>query len=331
MNEHYGAYQTVKNWRDANMKYYQSDTDKLNDFHDKVMKNVFDISLNQVKNKRGKPPSDFCWFVTGSAGRCEQAMVSDQDHGLIYKQAGPKARDYFEAFGKELTSALHFIGYPYCDGRVMSSNLLWNKSYEQWEKQITNWIDEESWPSIRNLLIFFDAKALTEDTESIYLLKQRIFQHLDQNHQLIIRFLDNTMYIKKAVGIFQQLLTETHGVHADSIDLKNAAFLPYVNAVRLLAIHHRITETSTLSRLGRLRGLFHPKHRLEVYVKNFRKLLQLRNDHMEPTENYDDVHYLDTKKLDQSEKQELKQILQDGKKLQAETKRIIQKGFKNEI
>ncbi len=75
------SYDSLKKWRDSEIENHLTDSAQLNHFHDSVMKNVYDIALDRVKKECGKPPCLFSWFVLGSAGRFEQAIISDQDHG----------------------------------------------------------------------------------------------------------------------------------------------------------------------------------------------------------------------------------------------------------
>lgn len=325
----YTPYKSLKEWRDNNIATYQFSTDELQYFHDTVMKNTFEITLNHMIQDFGHPPCDFSWFVMGSAGRCEQAVISDQDHGIIYEETSRIASVYFLEFGKRLCSGLDYLGYPYCDGNVMCSNPLWCQSKSEWENQIRNWIEEDRWESLRNLLIFFDARVLIGKGQPIQQLKKVIFTTIEIHPFLIRRLFENTMYVEKTVGLFNQLLTESYGPYTGCINLKRKAFFPYVNAIRLLAIIENIDETSTLFRLEILCEQAEHSRNLSHYYDNFKKLLQLRLQE-EKTGNYEDVHYLHVKNLSRAEKIEIKQLLMDGRKLHDYTETVIKRKMKNE-
>ncbi|WP_257351614.1 DUF294 nucleotidyltransferase-like domain-containing protein [Pseudalkalibacillus decolorationis] len=332
MSNLHESYLSLKNWCDNNIGNHQSSTGELNHFHDIVMRYLFEVALNKVKEESGPPPCQFSWFVMGSAGRFEQAVVSDQDHGLIYEATNKEASNYFRELGKEITSGLHFIGYPYCDGNVMSSNPLWCKSKQEWAVQLSQWMEDESFDSIRFLLIFYDARVLVGEEKCVSRLKQQLHEYIEKKPYFLNRLLVNTMHFKKAVGVFRQFLPETHGSHTGCIDLKHLGFFPFVNAIRLLSIKEHVEETSTLSRLGCLSGLPEYKKGLELYEGDFEKLLSHRlQHHQKVAEYYDDVHFLDVKKLGKTEKKEIKQILMNGKKLQEYTESIIKRTLKNEI
>ncbi|MCP3738165.1 DUF294 nucleotidyltransferase-like domain-containing protein [Rossellomorea sp. BNER] len=321
-------YLSLKNWRASKIEDHSS-TDEVNHFHDIVMKKLFEMVLNKVKENFGPPPCHYSWFVMGSAGRFEQAIISDQDHGLIYEAANGEATNYFRVLGEEITKGLHAIGYPYCEGDVMSSNPLWCKSIQEWEVQLTKWIKEESFESVRFLLIFYDARVLVGEDSHVAHLRQQMRDHIEKEPDFLNRLLVNTRHVKKSVGIFRQLLTETHGAHAGCIDLKHSAFFPFVNAVRLLTIKENVGGTSTLSRLEKLSGLPEYNKRLELYKEDYEKLLHYRlQHHKKATEHYEDVHYLDVKELNKIERKEIKQILLNSKRLQDYAEFIIKRTFK---
>ena len=70
------SYQSIKKWQNAHMSDHQMNADKLHLLHDYVIKNVFEITLKEMNRDFGPPPCEFSWFVMGSAGRCEQAVIS---------------------------------------------------------------------------------------------------------------------------------------------------------------------------------------------------------------------------------------------------------------
>lgn len=318
------SYTTIKKWRDTELEKHDVSSQALNGFHDSVMKKVFETALEKQKAQNGPPPCLYSWFVMGSAGRFEQAIISDQDHGLVYEEDSERAAQYFIRLGKELADGLNKAGYPFCDGNVMSSNPVWCKSKSKWNEQLSKWLKEESFESIRFLLIFYDARVLVGEEEYIFELKQHVHDYTNQNPHFLERLLENTQHVKKAVGFFHQFLTETHGSHAGSIDLKQSGFFPYVNNIRLLALKESVDATSTLSRIEELTKLPDYQRDLSWCKSEFEKLLHYRLQyHKKMTENYDDIHYLDVRELPKGEKKDMKQILLNGQKLQDYTQAVF--------
>lgn len=299
---------------------------ELNKIHDEAMKRSFRFSLEQMEKELGPPPCEFSWFLVGSGGRREQAKISDQDHGMIFRSNHKEAEHYFLLLGKEVSKGLNILGYPYCEGNVMSSNSLWCQSEQKWIEQIQKWLSEETFDSIRYLLIFFDARKIFGTFDPLKKLKQFYFDHLAKQPSFLKRLLNNTMHVKKAIGVFHQFLPETYGPHAGAIDLKQTGLLPYVNSIRLLAIKEQITETSTLSRFE---ALIHQKglgDLLSPYYQSFQELLTIHFVNSLKADRYSEVHYLFLKNVSKEEKKMLKQIFLNGKKLMNDTVTMIEKG-----
>ena len=229
------TYSGITDYRKNQMKDAARDHFKLNKLHDILIKQVLDISLKEVIARYGPPPATFSFFVMGSAGRFEQSIWSDQDHGIIYLDSTTEAKTYFLSLGKEISKGLYQVGYPYCDGGVMSGNPFWCKSNTEWEKQIKSWALDASWESLRYLLIFIDGRSIYGQHQLLEQLKSFVYQTV-QKEQLLPRLTTNTLHIKKGIGVLGQLLVETHGAHTGSLNIKETALFPYVNAARLLAV-----------------------------------------------------------------------------------------------
>ncbi|MDQ0200534.1 DUF294 nucleotidyltransferase-like domain-containing protein [Neobacillus ginsengisoli] len=301
----YRTFSEIRKYRESQMKDASGDHFKLNQVHEDILLQVLNTALYQMTDAFGPPPSLFSFFVMGSAGRYEQSVWSDQDHGIIYEDKNDVAKVYFLALGKEISDGLHQAGYKYCDGGVMSCNPLWCKSLFEWEQQIMEWTEESSWESIRHLLILIDARAVTGEQRLVENLKTSIYQTVHKK-QLLPRFLENTLHLKKGIGVLGQILTETHGVHTGSLNIKDIALFPYVNAIRLLAVQEKLMDTSTLSRLDNL----HVQDK-ELYKTMFLKLLHYRLKFGNHTD-YESGHYLQIDLLTKEQKKEIKDIIKNG-------------------
>jgi CBS domain-containing protein len=261
--------------------------------------------------------------MMGSAGRFEQSVWSDQDHGIIYQQQGDSINDYFLALGKEISQGLKLAGYDYCDGDVMASNPLWCKSFSEWRKQLVNWSNNSNWECIRHLLIFIDGRSLYGDASLLENLKIEVYQTIHKEN-LFKKVLNNTLYLQKGIGVLGQILVETHGPHTGSLNIKEKALFPYVNAVRLLAIKGNILETSTLLRLEKLSQVELPSIKRELYKQQFLKLLNFRLS-LSKRDNYENSHYLPISTLSKTQKEEVKEILKNGAALYRYVRKLIEK------
>ncbi|WP_042460400.1 DUF294 nucleotidyltransferase-like domain-containing protein [Neobacillus dielmonensis] len=317
------SYSQVKKHRFERMAEASKDHFQLNALHDNIYKRVIQLAIENVSKEYGPPPCSFSFFVTGSAGRLEQSIWSDQDHGLIYHHPDLDMKSYFLILGKEISKGLYQVGYPYCDGGVMSSNPMWCKSISEWEVQLNRWIEESSWESIRYLLIFLDARILYGTDNDVHLLKNLIFQKVNTN-QLMNKFLNNTMFYKKGINVLGMLLPETHGQHAGALNIKEIGLFPYVNALRLIAIKEKMSETSTLLRLESISETMSSVIDKPLYTKQFLKLLNYRLLLCDQTD-YDSGHYLSLKRLTKEQTKDVKDMIKHGAALFAVVRKLLEK------
>lgn len=314
------SYEEIKDWKDERIASSLTDTYQLNKYHDQAMCKVVQLAIERVG--RGGPPCPYAWFITGSGGRFEQGPISDQDHGLVYQKTNTDYEYYFIELGREISYGLNIVGYPYCQGNVMSSNPLWCKSLDEWKGQIFLWMEDATWESIRNLQIFYDARTVQGYDLFVLELKELIYKYQKKNPFLLKRLMENIKHFKNGIGPLGQFIVEEHGIHEGSINLKYTAFLPYVNAIRLLAIKEGIYETSTIDRINRLVRINGYDRALRESKKYFMVLLKYRNSIYEAN-SYDDTHYMYIRDLTKSEKKEVKQILKEGKNLHQYVSKLI--------
>ncbi len=317
------SYSEIRRFRDDQIIWVSTNHLQLNQLHDDIINRVIHVSVKQIEEKYGPPPCPFTFFLMGSAGRLEQSVWSDQDHGIIYQQQAPKIQTYFLALGKEISLGLQLAGYEYCDGGVMAGNPLWCKSMLEWRQQLVNWAIDSSWASIRQLLIFIDGRSFFGESEYLEDLKAGVYQTIHKEN-LFSKVLQNTLHFKKGIGVLGQILVETHGPHTGSLNIKEKALFLYVNAVRLLAIKGKVLESSTLIRLENLPETVLPSLKQELFKQQFIKLLDVRLS-LSNVDNYENSHYLPITPLSKKQKEEVKEILKNGAALYRYVRKLIEK------
>ncbi|HEY2420083.1 MAG TPA: DUF294 nucleotidyltransferase-like domain-containing protein [Neobacillus sp.] len=317
------SYIEIRQYREQQMSHVARNHLKLNQLHEENLLQVVNLSIKNISEEYGPPPSSFSFFVMGSAGRLEQSVWSDQDHGIIYHVQDDVAKSYFLTLGKEISKGLHDVGYEYCIGNVMASNPLWCKSFSEWEQQLGDWISEASWESIRHLLIFMDGRSVYGEPLYVDQLKKIVYQGVHKEH-LFKKILNNTMYLKKGVSVLGQFLVENHGPYSGFLNIKEIALLPYVNAIRLLAIKENILETSTLARLDQIPEKWMNSSAKDLYRDSFIKLFHYRllsGNHLD----YSSGHYVPINQLTKEQKKEIKDIIKHGSELFYFAQRLIEK------
>jgi CBS domain-containing protein len=318
----FANYTDIRYYKEQHLMSVMHNHFQLNQFHDEIFQHVIQLALKRVASEIGPPPSSFLFFVMGSAGRFEQSVWSDQDHGIIYQLQDEEVRSYFLRLGLEISNGLYSAGYAYCEGGVMAGNRAWCRALSEWQEVIQNWASDSSWESLRHLLILADGRPLYGEGELISQLKFLIFQEA-QSHQLLAKMYQNTMHHKKGLGVLGQFLTETHGVHSGSLNIKETALFPYVNAARLLSIREKRLETSTLERIDHLSFA-----ERDLYKQQFQKLLNYRLAHGDHRD-YDSGHFLKVNLLTKDLKKEWKEIIKNGDTFFTKAGKIAEKEIKD--
>ncbi|KKB36664.1 DUF294 nucleotidyltransferase-like domain-containing protein [Bacillus thermotolerans] len=324
MEQSFTSFKEIKHWHDQHLLTHQFHTDELNHFHESIRKNIFFLTLKEVKQEYGSPPCSFTWFVVGSAGRWEQAVHSDQDHGIMFEKSGETEERYFLLLGKRLSENLYSAGYPYCDGKVMSHNPVWCRSRAEWAVQVKRWLEAGTWEAFRYLHILFDAREVIGPSEPVRWLKRIVGEYLHEHPSLLKALMENMLHVESGVGLFNHFIKVRSGPYTGSLDIKHTAFFPYVNAARILAMKENIERTATLERLEELGRYECYSQQAERAKKNFQKLLHYRLMYSE-TARYEDAHYLYVNKMNAKEKSELKQIIKGGKELHRFTQEVIER------
>jgi CBS domain-containing protein len=309
---------------------------ELNELHDALIARTLKLVENDLARMGlGAPPVPYTYMLYGSAGRFEQTMSSDQDSGLVYADADNEADEqrnqhYFAQFAELVVQQLIVLGYPPCEGNVISSNPEWCQSLKGWEKRIDNWFSEPSWENVRYLLIAADGRPVYGSMELAGKLRDRFFNDMLSNPVISQRMMENTLRHKVLVGVFGQLLTERYGEDAGSLDIKYGAYIPMVNAFRLLAVQAGISKTSTLERIEALQSEnLLTTEEASLAKEAFVFFLKLR---MLTTVSNEEGQLVGTGKLsaDQLTKDmtvQLKKALKEGRKIQVRVQKELQRRF----
>lgn len=298
--------------------------EQLNETHDAIIAKA--IALSEAEMARlgnGSPPVPYAYLLFGSGGRKEQTLSSDQDSGVVYQDSESgneeEIKSYFQQLCKLIVKNLIAVGYPPCEGNVLSDNPDWCQSVSDWGRKLDLWFKDPTWEAVRYLLIIADGRCVYGDERLVEYMKDMFYTDTLDHPVIMKRMIENTMRHKVLVGIFGQLLKERYGEDAGSLDIKYGAYIPMVNSVRMMAILSNIRATSTLDRVRQLVevGKISPKDG-SLYEQAFRLILRLRLMTTEQAESgvYESNGKLHSSKLTKEMTDELKSSLKQGKRLQ---------------
>jgi CBS domain-containing protein len=257
----------------------------VNLIHDSIIRHGVLLSVNELaKRGLGTPPVPFAFLQFGSGGRSEQALVSDQDNGLVYQLPAhlddkeiEKVHGYFHLLGATIVQGLEIAGYPPCQGNVTCVSQRWRGSIEQWIERLEGWVSHPIWENARYLLLASDARVLWGESAVFTPVLERFRQLLANNSFLLSRLVSNTLHYRVPLGLFGRILPEVNGRFRGAINLKYGIYLPIVNCVRHFALAYGIFASSTLERLAilRERGIW-TKSFCDEVENHFRQLQGLR-------------------------------------------------------
>jgi len=257
----------------------------VNLIHDKIIRQSVLLAVSELaKRGVGTPPVPFAFLQFGSGGRSEQALISDQDNGLVYKLPDhldeaeiEKAHSYFHLLGATIVQGLEVAGYPPCQGNVTCVSQKWRGSIEQWIERLDGWASHPIWENARYLLLAYDARVLWGESAIFQPVREHFRAMLANNAFLMSRLVSNTLHYRVPLGLFGRILPEVNGRFRGAINLKYGVYLPIVNCVRHFALCNGIFSSSTVERLAELRerGIWEKSFCDEV-ESHFRQLLGLR-------------------------------------------------------
>lgn len=205
----------------------------------------------------GEAPVKFDIIVMGSGGRGESFLFPDQDNGIILADYPDEMHDevnrWFIELSTRMTEALDQTGFPYCNGHVMATNPLWRKSISQWRQQINYWIGKGAGLMLRLSDIFFDFSSVYGDGDLTEELRRHVTKVAREPFFLREMFKFNQEH-EVALGPFNQLLKDKlKGPQKGKLNLKLTGTMPLVSSIRISALAHGISDTSSLKRIN---GLF---------------------------------------------------------------------------
>lgn len=190
----------------------------------------------------GEPPCRYAFIQTGSAGRREQTLLTDQDNAIIFEDPDDetrlKAEEYFLSLGSRVNEMLDAVGFHKCKGGNMAGNQRWCQPYSQWKSYFSDWIRVPGPSEILDVTIFFDFRFCYGDESLSAELREYVSNSLKTND---IYFHHMTAALKE-FNPSQSLLAE------NAVDMKRL-IMPLTGIIRMYALRHGLEGLSTTDRI----------------------------------------------------------------------------------
>ncbi|WP_346985092.1 DUF294 nucleotidyltransferase-like domain-containing protein [Chryseobacterium sp. POE27] len=246
---------------------------------DTITIKVIENTIRQI----GKPPARFVFMVTGSEGRKEQTLSTDQDNGIIYEDKANEhremVREYFLDFAKRVSDDLNTIGFVYCKGEFMASNPKWTHSLSHWKRNYEEWINETVPENAMKFSTLFDCRYIYGEEAIIAELKDFIQEQLQVPNERFFSFIaKNALQYEPPLTFFKRIKTQTIG-KAEVFDIKTA-MSPIVDLLRVYALKHTIDSENTGERMKKLHeaGVFSKEQYQELHHSYYYLMaLRLKN------------------------------------------------------
>jgi CBS domain-containing protein len=237
----------------------------VSSLNDALVKRLVGLAEREL----GPAPTDFAWIVFGSEGRLEQALLTDQDNGLIYREESERARVYFAALAERVVNGLIQVGFPPCAGGFMATR--WCKPLEQWRSLFAGWVRTPEPQALLDAAIFFDFRPVAGGL-SLQPLDD-ILVGAKTEKVFIAHMAQGALAFQPPLGLFNRLRSDE-----GKIDVKKGGLAPIVGLARAAALAGGSLERSTLERLaaaGKSGTLFSQDDAAEL-AEIFQLLLHLR-------------------------------------------------------
>ena len=190
----------------------------------------------------GPPPCRFAFIQTGSAGRREQTLSTDQDNAIVFENCEGKelnaAYEYFVSLGKRVNSMLSEAGFRYCPGQKMAGNPLWCQPILQWKKYFSDWIKMPGPEEILEISIFFDFRFCFGDVTLSEELREYVRNDLRTSD----------IYFHHMASAWKQFRSSVNIKSDKKADIKKL-IMPLTGIIRLYALKYGIDGFSTIERI----------------------------------------------------------------------------------
>lgn len=207
---------------------------------DAINNRIIELALLEM----GPAPCNFAFVATGSEGRGEQTLKTDQDNAIVYEDVesgvSEDVKDYFLALGSLINENLHTVGYSRCKGDLMAGNPEWCNPLSHWQAYFEEWISRPEKQNVLDSSIFFDMKVIYGDATLITRLKEKTQLALNSNpiffRELALASSNDALeFGEKRVNI-------------------KSLLVPVIGYLRVHALKNGIEETNSLLRLDQLIG-----------------------------------------------------------------------------
>ncbi len=203
----------------------------------------------------GPPPLPFDIMLMGSLGRGEVTLSADQDHALIYQDVeedeAAVVQEYFLNMGGRLADLLNAAGYPYCRGKIMSSEAEFCRPLRSWCAAFDGWITSLEPNDLIRAKIFFDFRSALGEGHLVEALHAHLGKSLAQTPRFFPMLAQSNLQYEPPLNSFGSFILKDTDDGRQGIDIKGV-MAQLVDVARLRALQYGVKEAGTLDRFQAL-------------------------------------------------------------------------------
>jgi CBS domain-containing protein len=293
----------------------------ISTLNDLLTQRIIELTMTEF----ALPDVEWCWIALGSEGRFEQTFSTDQDNGIIFACENGQAelvRQQLLPFAQSVNRKLDACGFPLCKGNIMAGNPMWCLSEEEWRGKFADWIREAEPQALLFSTIFFDFRPLYGHEDLAVRLRSWLLDAC-AGQTIFQRFMAaNALETRPPLGLLRNFVYDKPKEFPHTIEMKMYGAWPFVNSARVLALAHDVPETNTAQRLRMVMAkLNYAVDEVAAVVDSFYyiQLLRLRHQHNLQGQS-DSANRIDPSRLNELERQILKQAFMQARKLQRRLK-----------
>ena len=288
--------------------------------NDRLCQRVIEV----VRKRHQWEQISWCWLGFGSEGRLEQTFSTDQDNGIIFAAHDGAAPD-----DSARPAAAVCAGSERGAGRLRLSLVQGQRDgVQSGAVPVGRGVARPRWAAgcetgsrkaLLDASIYFDFRPLYGDATLATGLRDWMLERTRAYPAFLRQMAENALQARPALGTLRDFVTEDAPNAPHSIDLKLYGVRPFVDAARIYALAQGLPQTNTVERLRAAGpGTRMSAAEIEAAVDAFLAIQQLRLRHQASQEALaeDTANRIDPDKLNELERQILKESFRLARKLQ---------------